>query len=120
MEFLATANIIEYSATDLIGEYVGQIRPRVLKFLDKALGRVLFIDKAYRLGKGHFSKEIMDKLVDFATKDKYYKKFVIILAGYTDNINRLISTNAGLSSRFPKVIDFRSLNPPKCMDLFKN
>ncbi|KAI6264472.1 hypothetical protein MCOR28_011007 [Pyricularia oryzae] len=120
MGFLATANVVECSATDLIGEYVGQTGPRVLKLLDKALGRVLFIDEAYRLGEGHFSKEAMDELVDSATKDRYYKKLVIILAGYTDDINRLMSTNAGLSSRFPEVIDFRSLSPPECMDLLKS
>lgn len=119
MGFLSTADVVECSATDLVGQYVGQTGPKVLQLLDKALGRVLFIDEAYRLGEGHFAKEAMDELVDSATKTRYHKKLVIILAGYTNEINRLMSTNAGLSSRFPEVIDFRSLNPPECMDLLR-
>ncbi|KAL8391929.1 hypothetical protein RB599_004739 [Gaeumannomyces hyphopodioides] len=117
MGFLASAEVVECSASDLIGQYVGQTGPKVLKQLDKALGKVLFVDEAYRLAEGHFAKEAMDELVDSATKDKYMKKLVIILAGYTDDINRLMSANAGLSSRFPEVIDFRSLDPLECANL---
>lgn len=117
MGFLASAEVVECSASDLIGQYVGQTGPKVLKQLDKALGKVLFVDEAYRLAEGHFAKEAMDELVDSATKDKYMKKLVIILAGYTDDINRLMSANAGLSSRFPEVIDFRSLEPLECAGL---
>ncbi|KAL8415161.1 hypothetical protein RB594_006120 [Gaeumannomyces avenae] len=117
MGFLASAEVVECSASDLIGQYVGQTGPKVLKQLDKALGKVLFVDEAYRLAEGHFAKEAMDELVDSATKDKYMKKLVIILAGYTDDINRLMSANAGLTSRFPEVIDFRSLDPLECANL---
>ncbi|KLU92443.1 hypothetical protein MAPG_11387 [Magnaporthiopsis poae ATCC 64411] len=117
MGFLASAEVVECSASDLIGQYVGQTAPKVLKQLDKALGKVLFVDEAYRLAEGHFAKEAMDEFVDSATKDKYMKKLVIILAGYTKDINRLMSANSGLTSRFPEVIDFRSLDPAECADL---
>lgn len=117
MGFLETAEVIECSATDLIGQYVGQTGPKVQKLLDKALGRVLFVDEAYRLADGHFAKEAMDELVDSATKDKYAKKLIIILAGYEKDINRLMGINAGLTSRFPEVIDFRGLYPHECIEL---
>lgn len=117
MGFLSTAEVFECSATDLIGQYVGQTGPKVQKLLDKALGRVLFVDEAYRLADGHFAKEAMDELVDSATKDKYAKRLIIILAGYENDINRLMSMNPGLTSRFPEVINFQSLSPAECVDL---
>ncbi|POS78720.1 stage V sporulation protein K [Diaporthe helianthi] len=117
MGFLATAEVVECSATDLIGQYVGQTGPKVQGKLDTALGKVLFIDEAYRLAEGHFAKEAMDELVDAATKDKYVKKLIIILAGYEKDINRLMTTNPGLTSRFPEVIDFRPLQADECVEL---
>lgn len=117
MGFLATAEVEECSATDLIGQYVGQTGPKVQAKLDTALGKVLFIDEAYRLSDGHFAKEAMDELVDATTKDKYAKKLIIILAGYEYDINRLMTTNPGLTSRFPEVIDFRTLRADECVEL---
>lgn len=115
--FLQDCQVVECSATDLIGQYVGQTGPKVQKLLDKALGRVLFVDEAYRLADGLFAKEAMDELVDSATKDKYAKKLIIILAGYEKDINRLMNTNSGLTSRFPEVVDFRGLQPQECIEL---
>lgn len=117
MGFLATADVEECSATDLIGQYIGQTGPKVQAKLDTALGKVLFIDEAYRLAEGHFAKEAMDELVDATTKDKYAKKLIIILAGYENDINRLMTTNPGLTSRFPEVIDFRTLRADECVKL---
>ena len=117
MGFLATAELIDVSATDLVGQYVGQTGPKVQQLLDKALGKVLFIDEAYRLGEGHFAKEAMDELVDCTTKTRYHKKLVIILAGYEKDINNLMTTNPGLTSRFPEVVDFRGLQPEECFTL---
>ncbi|GJD03398.1 ATPase [Colletotrichum higginsianum] len=117
MGFLATAEVLDRSASDLVGQYVGQTGPKVRELLDKALGRVLFIDEAYRLAEGHFAQEAVDELVDSVTKDKYKGRMVIILAGYDDDINRLISVNPGMSSRFPEVIDFYSLSAEDCFDL---
>ncbi|KAK3320409.1 P-loop containing nucleoside triphosphate hydrolase protein [Cercophora scortea] len=117
MGFISTAQVVECSATDLIGQYVGHTGPKVLNVLDKALGRVLFIDEAYRLAEGHFAKEAVDELVDSVTKAKYHKKLIIILAGYKNEIDRLLSVNPGLTSRFPEVVTFRALTPDKCISL---
>lgn len=117
MGFLNTAEVIECSATDLIGQYIGQTGPKVQQQLDKALGKVLFIDEAYRLGEGHYSKEAMDEIVDATTKEKYAKRMIIILAGYEEDINRLMRSNPGLTSRFPEEVNFRSLAPDECLQL---
>ena len=120
MGFLATAEVVECSATDLIGQYVGQTGPKVQQLLEKALGKVLFIDEAYRLADGGFAIEAVNELVDSVTKDKFRKKLVIVLAGYEKDINRLMSINEGLTSRFPEVINFRGLKPEECMSLLGN
>ncbi|KAJ2902248.1 stage V sporulation protein K [Zalerion maritima] len=117
MGFLATAEVVECSATDLMGQYVGQTGPKVQAQLDKALGRVLFIDEAYRLSQGAYGKEAMDELVDAATKEKYERKLIIILAGYDHDINALMAMNPGLTSRFPETIEFRHMQPVECTKL---
>ncbi|KFH44801.1 Stage V sporulation protein K-like protein [Hapsidospora chrysogenum ATCC 11550] len=115
--FLASGEVMDCSASDIIGQYVGQTGPKVRQQLDRALGRVLLIDEAYRLAEGHFAKEALDELVDAVTKERYHKRLVIILAGYEDDINRLLSVNPGLTSRFPECIDFQGLVPQQCFDL---
>ncbi|CAJ2510869.1 Uu.00g064940.m01.CDS01 [Anthostomella pinea] len=117
MGFLADGKVIECSATDLIGQYVGQTGPKVQQLLDKALGKVLFVDEAYRLADGGFATEAVNELVDSVTKERYHKKLIIILAGYEKDINRLMSINEGLTSRFPEVVNFRGLSPPECFTL---
>ncbi|KAI1495866.1 P-loop containing nucleoside triphosphate hydrolase protein [Biscogniauxia marginata] len=117
MGFLTEANVVDCSATDLIGQFVGHTGPKVQKKFKEALGRVLFIDEAYRLAEGHFAKEAMDEIVDCLTKVQYQYKLVVILAGYDDDINRLMNQNPGLTSRFPETISFYNLPPPHCRDL---
>jgi AAA+ superfamily predicted ATPase len=117
MGFLAKADVVECSATELVGSYVGQTGPKVQKVLENALGRVLFIDEAYRLAGEGFAKEAMDEIVDCLTKLKYAQKLIVILAGYDDDINRLMAQNPGLTSRFPEAIIFRGLEPTDCLDL---
>ncbi|KAI1851825.1 hypothetical protein JX265_013182 [Neoarthrinium moseri] len=117
MGFLATAEVVECSASDLVAQYIGQTGPKVRELLDKALGKVLFIDEAYRLGEGNFAQEAIDELVDSVTKERYLKKLVIILAGYDSDIDRLMSVNQGLTSRFPETINFRALEPDECFSL---
>ncbi|KAM3565705.1 hypothetical protein MY1884_000014 [Beauveria asiatica] len=115
--FLSDATVHDCSASDLVGQYVGQTGPKVRQLLDKALGAVLLIDEAYRLREGDFAKEALDELVDAITKDRYRKRLIIILAGYEHDINGLLAVNPGLTSRFPEVIDFRSLDSIECFDL---
>ncbi|KAG5917771.1 hypothetical protein E4U42_007121 [Claviceps africana] len=117
MGFLSSAQVLDCSASELIGSYVGHTGPKVQSMLDKALGQVLLVDEAYRLAEGAFAKEALDELVDAITKPKYRKRLIIILAGYVDDMNRLLKVNPGLSSRFPEVIDFRSLDATECYDL---
>lgn len=117
MGFLSSAEVMECSASDLVGQYVGQTGPKTKKVFEKALGRVLFVDEAYRLGEGHFAKEAIDELVDILTQEKFISKIVVILAGYDQEMNMLMAVNTGLSSRFPEEVVFPNMPAAQCLEL---
>lgn len=118
--FLSHVEVVECSASDLIGQYVGQTGPKTIKQLERGLGKVLFVDEAYRLGEGMFAQEAVNELVDTMTKPKFAGKMVIILAGYDDDMNNLLRVNEGLGSRFADEITFPSLNPKYCLQLLSS
>ncbi|KAK0715383.1 P-loop containing nucleoside triphosphate hydrolase protein [Lasiosphaeris hirsuta] len=123
MGFLASDEVIECSASDLIGQYVGHTAPLVQGFLEKALGKVLFIDEAYRLSPGargvrsgsSFEEEAIGELVDGLTKQKYAHKIVVILAGYSDDMDLLMKSNRGLRGRFATEVIFPELSPKQSL-----
>eukprot|EP00834_Sanchytrium_tribonematis_P005090 NODE_287_length_10726_cov_0.240614.p1 type:complete len:1727 gc:universal NODE_287_length_10726_cov_0.240614:1929-7109(+) len=120
---LGSSKVIEASASDLIGQYVGQTSPKVVEVLEKGLGQVLFIDEAYRLntpGSGGFAKEALDEIVDQMTKPRFFKKLVVILAGYKEDVDKLMSSNPGLKSRFPEEIIFENFSAEQCDELFRS
>ena len=117
MGILSSTEVVECSASDLVGQYVGQTGPKTKKQFEKALGRVLFIDEAYRLGEGHFAKEAMDELVGILTQETFRGKLIVILAGYDREMNDLLQVNTGLSSRFPEEIVFPNIAPAKCLEI---
>lgn len=122
MGFLSKAEVIECSATDLIGQYLGHTGPIVRAMLDRALGKVLFIDEAYRLGVRHrgtsgssFEEEAVGELVDSLTKLRYARKIVVILAGYSEDMDELMKSNRGLRGRFATEVIFSQLNSQQCL-----
>jgi hypothetical protein len=56
-------------------------------------------------------------MVDCLTKEKYRGRLIVILAGYEDDINRLLSANRGLASRFTEEIRFHNMAPDRCLGL---
>ncbi|CAL1701681.1 unnamed protein product [Somion occarium] len=119
MGFLSSTEVVECSASDLVGQYVGHTGPKTKKLFEKALGRVLFVDEAYRLSEGHFAKEAMDELVGILTQEAFRGKLVVILAGYDQEMNELLAVNTGLSSRFPNEVIFRNMSPQHCLQILK-
>ncbi|KAL7960980.1 P-loop containing nucleoside triphosphate hydrolase protein [Trichoderma compactum] len=113
MGFLSTNEVIECSATHLIGKYVGHTGPKVVELFERALGKVLFIDEAYRLafgGQDNFTNEAVGEIVDCMTKTRYHRKMVIVMAGYTHDMDLLMKVNAGLRGRFATEIMFTPMN----------
>jgi len=119
MGFLSSTEVIECSASDLVGQYVGQTGPKTKKVFEKALGRVLFVDEAHRLSEGPFAKEAIDELVGVLTQETFIHKLVVILAGYDQDMNKLMAINTGLSSRFPEEVVFENMPPAQCLELLK-
>jgi hypothetical protein len=119
MGMLSSAEYVECSASDLIAPYVGQTGPKTVAVLKRGLGKVLFVDEAYRLGEGQFAKEAIDELVDCLTKPQFCGKLVVILAGYNENMNKLLQVNPGLSSRFPEEVVFQNMSADECLTLLQ-
>jgi len=118
MGMLSSTEVIEASASDLVAQYVGQTGPKTKKLFERGLGKVLFVDEAYRLGtRDRFAQEAIDEMVSLLTQDTFAGKIVVVLAGYTDDMNNLLSANAGLSSRFPEEIMFDHIAPAKCVSI---
>lgn len=99
--------------------FVGQTGPKTIKLLEKALGKVLFIDEAYRLGEGVYAAEAISELVDSLTKPRFAGKIIVILAGYEENMNELLRVNKGLSSRFSEEVIFANLGPEDCWNFLQ-
>ncbi|KAI0378946.1 P-loop containing nucleoside triphosphate hydrolase protein [Hypomontagnella monticulosa] len=123
MGLLSTDEVVTCSVTDIIGEYTGQTGPKVVSVLESGLGKVLFIDEAYRLadsskgsggGSNDFHREAVGELVDAMTKPRYAGNMIVILAGYTEEMEHLMRTNQGLRSRFPTQISFPHMDPQSC------
>jgi AAA+ superfamily predicted ATPase len=119
MGFLSSAAVVECSVSDMVAEYTGQTGPKVITLLERALGKVLFVDEAYRLGQGEFARDAVNELVDCITKKRFVNKIVIILAGYEEDMNNLMRVNQGLASRFATQVVFRHLPPQHCLTLLQ-
>ncbi|SFK29312.1 AAA+-type ATPase, SpoVK/Ycf46/Vps4 family [Halobacillus dabanensis] len=104
---LKRGHTVVVSRSDLVAGYVGQTAIKTKKKIREALGGVLFIDEAYSLYKGgrdDFGKEAIETLVDEMTK--HNENLVVILAGYQREMEQLVESNPGLSSRFKKYFHF--------------
>jgi stage V sporulation protein K len=107
MGMLPKGHLVEVERADLVGEYIGHTALKTRELIKKAMGGVLFIDEAYSLARGgekDFGKEAIDTLVK--AMEDYKNQFVLILAGYSDEMDFFLGTNPGLPSRFPIAIEF--------------
>ncbi|HLR63051.1 MAG TPA: stage V sporulation protein K [Lentibacillus sp.] len=108
MNLLSKGHFIEAERADLVGEYIGQTAQKTRTIIQKAMGGVLFIDEAYSLARGgekDFGKEAIDALVKHMEDN--HNDFVLILAGYPFEMERFLTLNPGLKSRFPFILDFQ-------------
>jgi SpoVK/Ycf46/Vps4 family AAA+-type ATPase len=118
---LKRGHLIVASRADFVAGYVGQTAGKTKKKVKEALGGVLFIDEAYSLlgqTTGDFGKEVIDTLVDEMTKQN--ENLVIILAGYSNEMNQLLESNPGLRSRFKKFFQFPDYTNEELLDIMSN
>ena len=118
MNVLSKGHLIEAERADLVGEYIGHTAQKTRDLIKKAQGGILFIDEAYSLGRGgekDFGKEAIDTLVKHM-EDKQHE-FILILAGYSREMEYFLTLNPGLHSRFPLVIDFPNYTIDQLMEI---
>ena len=106
---LRIGNFYEYSGRDFCGRYIGETAPKTASMCRDAYGSVLFIDEAYSLYRGDdnardYGREALDTLI--AEMENHRGDMVVIMSGYTDEMETLMKGNPGLAGRMPYVIEF--------------
>ncbi|NEU29210.1 AAA family ATPase [bacterium LRH843] len=118
---LKRGHLITCSRADLVAGYVGQTATKTKEVVNDALGGVLFIDEAYSLvsaGAGDYGTEAINTLVQAMTEHK--ENIVVILAGYEDEMNKLLASNPGLRSRFKKYLTFKDYSKQELLEITIN
>ncbi|MCQ2380169.1 MAG: AAA family ATPase [Victivallaceae bacterium] len=113
------AKLIETDRSGLVAGYTGQTAIKTNEIIDSALGGVLFIDEAYSLNGGmhdSFGEEAVATLIKRMEDDR--GKFVVIAAGYQDDMDNFLSMNPGLKSRFNGFMEFSDYSEDELLEIF--
>jgi SpoVK/Ycf46/Vps4 family AAA+-type ATPase len=116
---LAKGHVVEVTRADLVAQYVGQTAPKTDKVIDSAINGVLFIDEAYMLtrgGENDFGQEAIDTLLKRMEDER--DKLIVILAGYTHLMKKVVDSNPGLASRFTRSFTFLNYTVPELTEIF--
>ena len=106
---LRKGGFFEYTGRDLVAEYVGQTAVKTATICRDSYGSVLFIDEAYSLyeedsSKNDFGKEALATLV--SEMENHRDDMLVVMAGYTEEMDKLMKGNPGLRSRMPYILNF--------------
>lgn len=117
-------NFVEAQRNDLIGKYVGQTAPKTQSVINKALGGVLFIDEAYSIASYISDETVIDYGAEcIATllkgMEDHRDELCVILAGYTNEMERMLNVNPGFESRIQFVINFPDYTAEELYTIFK-
>lgn len=115
---LPSGHLVETDRSGLVGQYVGHTAPKVWDAVNRAMGGVLFVDEAYSLAGGcqqDFGGEALATLVK--AMEDCRDRFVVILAGYTDEMQKLFELNPGLDSRIAFTCEFPDYSPAELVEI---
>ncbi|MGB4058046.1 MAG: AAA family ATPase [Alphaproteobacteria bacterium] len=118
--FLAQGHLVEVTRMDMIGEYVGHTAPKVRMLVEQAKGGVLFVDEAHSLADGSewdFGGEAISELL--YQMENCRENFVVIFAGYTDEMKSFLRVNPGLKSRVANVVEFTDYGAEDMVRIFE-
>jgi SpoVK/Ycf46/Vps4 family AAA+-type ATPase len=118
---LDSGHVVEVDRSKLVAGYIGQTAPLVNKVCDSAIGGILFIDEAYTLKQDdndRFGQECIDTLLKRMEDDR--GKFIVIAAGYKTPIEKFLTSNEGLKSRFTKFFTLEDYNPDELAAIFES
>jgi hypothetical protein len=117
---LKKGHLVETDRSGMVAEYMGQTGPKTQAKINEALDGVLFIDEAYSLacqeGQDVYGGEALQALLKRAEDDR--ARLVVILAGYPDEMDAMLKSNPGLSSRFNRVLHFEDYSPVELARIF--
>ena len=117
---LEKGQLVEVDRSGLVAGYVGQTALKTQEAIKKALGGVLFIDEAYSLssgGENDFGREAIETILK--AMEDHRKELIVIVAGYTGPMEKFLSSNPGLESRFNKYFFFPDYNGEQLMEIFR-
>lgn len=115
---LERGHLVETDRQKLVAMYSGQTAEKTNQIIEQSMGGVLFIDEAYALYQGPgdtFGKEAIDTLLK--RMEDHRGEFIVIVAGYPDNMEYFISTNPGLKSRFDRTLFFEDYKPEELLEI---
>ncbi|KAH6623096.1 P-loop containing nucleoside triphosphate hydrolase protein [Chaetomium tenue] len=118
MGFLAGPEVVECSVGELLSPYTGGSGKKVVRMFERGLGKVLFVDEAYRLAEAR-AEDAIGEMVDCMTKERFCRKLVVVLAGYKEEMDELMRWNRGLRSRFATNVDFRPMKAADALQLLQ-
>ena len=124
LNYIEQNKLIEVSAKDLIGQYVGQTAPKTIGVVEKALGGVLFIDEAYSLASkpgssgSSFNEECIATLIQ--AMENYRDNLVVIFAGYSKEMDAFLKSNSGIVSRIGYTMDFKDYTLDELIQILKS
>ena len=117
---LPSGHVIETDRSKLVGTTIGSTAPKTDQVIDSAMGGILFIDEAYTLSPDDasfdYGKEAIDQLLKRMEDDR--GKFIVVVAGYTNEMRKFLNANPGLNSRFTKKIHFADYGPEEMVEIF--
>jgi len=123
-ELLEHGRVREVGRPDLVAEYVGQTGPKTEKLIEESLGGVLFIDEAYALSEpgggrslGDYGAEALAVLI--AGMENHRHELCVIVAGYSEEMERFMDVNAGMASRISRRIRFPDFTEKELLEVFK-
>lgn len=117
---LSVGRVIRTEKSQMVGQYIGETEYKMNNLLARARGNILFIDEAYQLAEGgesDFGRIVMNSLLTELGKNNL--DMVVILAGYTAPMKKLLESNEGIESRFPNVFNFEDYTTEELLEIGK-